>query len=62
MKSTPPDEVRLQIIQLLAQLLQKIDATKNDISAVFLCVAGAIAVDKERWEQWISFLLLAPVR
>ncbi|QSB12005.1 hypothetical protein JTI58_10555 [Lysinibacillus fusiformis] len=60
MKSTPPDEVRLQIIQLLAQLLQKIDATKNDISAVFLCVAGGDRqVDKERWEQWISFLFPA---
>lgn len=59
-KSTPPDEVRLHIIKLLATLLQKIDATNNDIAAVCLCVAGGDRqLDKERWEQWISFLFPA---
>lgn len=59
-KSTPPDEVRLHIIKLLATLLQKIDATNNDIATVFLCVAGGDRqLDKERWEQWISFLFPA---
>lgn len=59
-KSMPPEKVRLHIIQLLAKLLQKIEATKNDISTVFFCVAGGDRpVDKERWEQWMSFLFPA---
>lgn len=60
MKSKPPDEVRQQIVQLLEQLLQKVSATKNDISTVFLCVAGGDRqVDKDRWERWLGFLFPA---
>lgn len=60
MKSTPPDEVRLQIEQLLEQLLQKIGVTKNDVSTVFLCVAGGDRqVDIDRWERWMGLLFPA---
>ncbi|WP_342504252.1 BadF/BadG/BcrA/BcrD ATPase family protein [Lysinibacillus sp. FSL L8-0126] len=60
MKATPPNVVRIQIEHLLAQLLQKIAATKSDVSTVFLCVAGGDRqVDKVRWKQWIGFIFPA---
>jgi len=60
-KSTPSYEVRQHIQQLLECLVQKVGATKSDISTVFLCVAGGDRQeDLIRWKEWIAHIFPFP--
>jgi N-acetylglucosamine kinase-like BadF-type ATPase len=57
-KSTPAHEVRQHIQHLLESLVQKISATKYDVSTIFLCVAGGDRQeDIKRWKAWIAPML-----
>lgn len=59
-KSTPTNEVRQQIKQLLECLMQKVGTTKNDVSTIFLCVAGGDRQeDLIRWKRWIGLIFPA---
>jgi len=54
-KSTPPEEVRQQMIKLLTRLLQKVGATRTDVSTTFLCIAGGDRQeDLVRWHKWME--------
>ncbi|MBG9691521.1 N-acetylglucosamine kinase [Lysinibacillus sp. fkY74-1] len=60
-KSTPSYEVRQHIQQLLECLVQRVGATKSDISTVFLCVAGGDRQeDLIRWKEWIAHIFPFP--
>jgi len=54
-KSTPPAEVQQQIKKLLTELLQKVGATKKEVSTIYLCMAGGDRqVDFVRWRRWME--------
>lgn len=53
-KSTKPEKVRLQIVELLNDLLNRYGIKKEEISGIYIGTAGGDRnVDKKTWHDWM---------